>query len=65
LQKKFAKIEEEIASISKRKEQIELDLAKPDIYTNHTEFAKKETEYKKVQEEKSKQTLSTKKCLKK
>ena len=52
LQKKFAKIEEEIASISKRKEQIELDLAKPDIYTNHTEFAKKETEYKKVQEEK-------------
>jgi ATP-binding cassette subfamily F protein 3 len=52
LQKKFAKIEEEIASINKRKEQIELDLAKPNIYTNHTEFAKKETEYKKVQEEK-------------
>ncbi len=52
LQKKFAKIEEEIASINKRKEQIELDLAKPNIYTNHTEFTKKETEYKKVQEEK-------------
>jgi ATP-binding cassette subfamily F protein 3 len=65
LQKKFAKIEEEIASINKRKEQIELDLAKPNIYTNHTEFAKKKRSIKKYRKRKNKQMLNTKKCLKK
>ncbi len=52
LQKKFAKVEEEVNNINKKKEQIELDLAKPENYTNHVEFAKLEAEYKKVKEEK-------------
>ena len=52
LQKKFAKVEEEVNSINKKKEQIELDLAKPENYTNHVAFAKLEAEYKKVKEEK-------------
>ncbi|MCU0321663.1 MAG: ATP-binding cassette domain-containing protein [Chitinophagaceae bacterium] len=52
LQKKFAKVEEEVNTINKKKEQIELDLAKPENYTNHVEFAKLEAAYKKIKEEK-------------
>lgn len=53
LQKKFSKLEEEVNTINKKKEQIEADLGKPEIYTNHTEFAKLEAEYKKVTNEKA------------
>jgi ATP-binding cassette subfamily F protein 3 len=53
LQKKFAKIEEDVNNIAKKKEQIELDLAKPENYTNHIEFAKLEAEYKKIKEQKN------------
>lgn len=53
LQKKFAKLEEDVNNINKKKEQIELDLAKPENYSNHVEFAKLEAEYKKVKEEKT------------
>jgi ATP-binding cassette subfamily F protein 3 len=53
LQKKSSKVEEEINSINKKKEQIEADLAKPENYTNHTQFAQLEAEYKKVQQQKA------------
>jgi ATP-binding cassette subfamily F protein 3 len=52
LQKKFTKVEEEVNTINKKKEQIELDLAKPENYTNHVAFAKLEADYKKIKEEK-------------
>ncbi len=52
LQKKFSKVEEDVNSINKQKEQIELELAKPENYTNHIEFAKLETLYKKIKEDK-------------
>jgi ATP-binding cassette subfamily F protein 3 len=52
LQKKFSKVEEEVAAINSKKEQIEADLAKPENYTNHTQFAQLEVEYKKVQQQK-------------
>jgi ATP-binding cassette subfamily F protein 3 len=53
LQKKFAKVEEEVNTINKKKEQIELYLAKPENYTNHVEFAKLEAEYKNIKDEKA------------
>ena len=52
LQKKFSKVEENVNSINKRKEEIEADLAKPENYTNHSQFAKLETEYKNVHQQK-------------
>jgi len=55
LQKKFSKVEEELAGITKKKEQIEADLAKPENYTNHAQFAQLETDYKKMQQQKAEQ----------
>jgi len=53
LQKKFSKVEEEVATINKKKEQVEADLAKPENYTNHSQFSQLEAEYKKVQQQKT------------
>jgi ATP-binding cassette subfamily F protein 3 len=53
LQKKFAKIEEEVNAISNQKLQIETDLALPENYMDAQKFAKLEADYKVVQENKN------------
>ncbi len=53
LQKKFAKIEEEVTTISQQKLQIETDLALPENYMDAQKFAKLEADYKVVQEKKN------------
>jgi ATP-binding cassette subfamily F protein 3 len=53
LQKKFVKVEEEVAIINQKKEQAEADLGKPENYTNHAQFAQLEAAYKKIQEQKA------------
>jgi len=63
LQKKFTKVEEEVNNINKKKEQIELDLAKPENYTNHVEFAKLEAAYKKIKDEKKEADLNYEKMF--
>lgn len=52
LQKKLKKIEETINEFAQQKETIELELAKPENYTNHVAFAALEANYKKVVDEK-------------
>jgi ATP-binding cassette subfamily F protein 3 len=52
LQKKLSKIDEAINNLNTKKENIEIDLAKPENYTNNTIFTQLEIEYKKVLEEK-------------
>jgi ATP-binding cassette subfamily F protein 3 len=53
LQKKFAKIEEEVNAISNQKLQIETDLALPENYMDAQKFAKLEADYKVVLENKN------------
>ncbi len=53
LQKKFAKIEEEVNIINLQKLQIETDLALPENYMDAQKFAKLEADYKMLQEKKS------------
>jgi ATP-binding cassette subfamily F protein 3 len=53
LQKKFAKIEEEVNAISNQMLQIETDLALPENYMDAQKFAKLEADYKVVQENKN------------
>jgi ATP-binding cassette subfamily F protein 3 len=53
LQKKFAKIEEEVNIINLQKLQIETDLALPENYMDAQKFAKLEADYKILQEKKS------------
>lgn len=52
LQKKFAKLEETVNTLNTQKQEAELQLAKPAIYSNHIEFAKAEANYKKLSQEK-------------
>ena len=53
LQKKFAKIEEEVNAINNQKLQIETHLALPENYMDAQKFAKLEADYKVVQEKKT------------
>lgn len=54
LQKKISKLEMDINNVNSRKEVVEADLGNPTIYTNHIEFTKLESNYKKIIEEKKK-----------
>jgi len=54
LQKKISKLEMDINNVNSRKEAVEADLGNPTFYTNHIEFTKLESNYKKIIEEKKK-----------
>lgn len=54
LQKKISKLEMDINNVNSRKEVVEADLGNPTFYTNHIEFTKLESNYKKIIEEKKK-----------
>lgn len=51
LQKQFEKLEQQIAELKKKKDDIELELSNPDSYKNPDSFSKLEKEYKSLQEE--------------
>ncbi len=48
LQKKFSKLEELVNTINLQKNNVELELAKPENFTNHTTFSSLEDTYKKL-----------------
>jgi len=52
LQKKFSKLEELVNTINLQKNNVELELAKPENFTNHTTFSSLEDTYKKLLVEK-------------
>jgi ATP-binding cassette subfamily F protein 3 len=47
-QKRFQQLEKQIAELNGQKEELEIALAKPDIYANVVEFKKTETAYKEI-----------------
>jgi len=47
----FKQLEEKIADLTKKKTQLELDLASPDVYGDKTKFLQTETAYKNTDEE--------------
>ena len=55
-QKQFAKTEEQLAALNRKKTQIELDLALPENYTDKTKFFQLENMYKQVQKDLSEVT---------
>lgn len=47
----FKQLEEKIAELTKKKTQLELDLASPDVYGDKTKFLQTETAYKAIEED--------------
>jgi len=51
LQKQFQRLEESITQMNSRKQEIELDMSKPEMYADQNKFTQLESNYKKVQSE--------------
>jgi ATP-binding cassette subfamily F protein 3 len=51
IQRQFQKAEEEVNKKNKRKDELEIELGKPENYSDHHKFLVLETEYKKVMQE--------------
>ncbi|MDB5229450.1 MAG: ATPase component of transporter with duplicated ATPase domain [Chitinophagaceae bacterium] len=51
IQRQFAKAEEQLAALNKKKTQIELDLSLPENYSDKTKFLQLENSYKQVQKD--------------
>lgn len=51
IQRQFQKVEEEVNKKNKKKAELELELGKPENYSDHQKFLALETEYKKVMQD--------------